>query len=168
MSLPRCRTAYWTVCWRQVQRLWSGVTREPGESYGVRRTRRYARRDRQQRTRRARRRDRQGCVYLSPKGSTANGPNKTKRNAEVALYQRIHGKKNQPPRPFHARRRRRTCRPERRYRQQAGKNQKFNDYLDVQGTVRRKKLWHSLEQNARCSLRSRPNRRQHCQPMTRQ
>lgn len=66
-------------------------------------------------------------MYIYPKGSTANGPNKTKRNAEVA-YINEYGKKNQPPRPFMRDGAERA----------AGEavqqeEQKFNDYLTSKG-----------------------------------
>ncbi len=100
------------------------VTRETGESYGVHRTGATLGaigHDAPRKTADGK------AVYIYPKGSTANGPNKTKRNAEVA-YINEYGKKNQPPRPFMRDGAERA----------AGEavqqeEQKFNDYLTSKG-----------------------------------
>lgn len=100
------------------------VTKETGESYGVRRTGvtlGSIGHDAPRKTADGK------AVYIYPKGSTSNDPNKTKRNAEVA-YINEYGKKNQPPRPFMRDGAERAA--EEAVQQE---EQKFNDYLTSKG-----------------------------------
>lgn len=72
------------------------VTKETGEAYGVHRTGTTLEtigHDAPKASTDGR------AIYIYPRGITRNGPNKTKRNAEVA-YVNEYGKKGQLPRPF--------------------------------------------------------------------